>query len=87
MATSAAPTYFPSYYIDNMGYFIDGGCHQNNPSLLAYSEALRYQIPKDNIFLLSLGTGNYIPDPLDSSYISRGTLFWILNFHKVALSA
>ncbi|MHB9147460.1 MAG: patatin-like phospholipase family protein [Candidatus Amoebophilus sp.] len=86
MATSAAPTFFPSHRIPNKGIFSDGGVHLNNPSATAYHEALRYGIPKDKIFVLSMGTGGYIPDPLNPG-LYRGQLFWAQNLHKVALSA
>ena len=52
MATTAAPTFFPPYYIQNKEMFVDGGVHANNPSLFAYNEALRYKIHKENIFFL-----------------------------------
>jgi patatin-like phospholipase/acyl hydrolase len=58
MATSAAPTYFPSY-----GVFVDGGVIANNPSMAAIAQALdgRNQAGEratlDEIKLLSVGTG------------------------------
>lgn len=58
MATSAAPTYFPSY-----GVFVDGGVIANNPSMAAIAQALdgRNQAGErttlDGIKLLSVGTG------------------------------
>ena len=85
MATTAAPTFFPSYKIDNE-IFIDGGVNLNNPSMSAYSEAIKYGIDQDKIFVLSMGTGSFIPDPLDPD-LCRGKLFWAKNFHRVALSA
>ena len=81
MATSAAPTFFPSYKIGN-DVFLDGGVNLNNPSMRAYSESKNGK----NVFLLSMGTGGYIPDPLNpNSY--RGKLFWAKNFPEVALNS
>lgn len=63
MSTTAAPTYFPAYEIPGHGSFIDGGLSSNDPSKLAYSEAYRYKSIKDtDLFVLSLGTGSYIPE-------------------------
>lgn len=53
---------------------------------VALTEAMRYSISKDNIFMLSLGTGTYIPDSL-SNESSRGLLFWAANLHQLALQA
>ena len=42
-ATSAAPTYFPPHYIKNVSaYFADGGLLANNPTFVAYHEAMNY---------------------------------------------
>ena len=54
MATSAAPTFFPSYKISDKGIFVDGGCHLNNPANASFNEAYRYGIAKEKIFILSL---------------------------------
>ena len=56
MATSAAPTYFPSYD----GY-VDGGVYANNPALCALAQTQDPRsggpVPWADIRLLSLGTG------------------------------
>ncbi len=83
MATSAAPTFFPPYKIgDNM--FIDGGVQANNPSQLAYNMASKH-IDSRNIYLLSMGTGDYIPAISDTNL--RGLLFWGYNLKDVILPA
>jgi len=71
MATSAAPTYFPSY-----NEYIDGGVIANNPSMAAIAQVLdeRNQ-PGDRgtlneIKLLSVGTG------LSLQYIAGKNLDW-----------
>ncbi|RIA98080.1 hypothetical protein C1645_186170 [Glomus cerebriforme] len=82
MATTAAPTFFPSYEIEGRGVFLDGSLHLNNPAMAAYEKAIQYNTAKEKISVLSLGTGSYIPDPLDPDLI-RGQLFWAQNLHKV----
>ncbi|HNP69427.1 CBASS cGAMP-activated phospholipase [Yeosuana sp. AK3] len=67
MATSAAPTYFDPYtseYIDLNGtkkYFVnkvDGGVMANNPTLVAFLEALKaFKVEMSQLEILSLGTG------------------------------
>ena len=48
----------------------------NNPSMAAYNECIRYGIASKDMFLLSLGTGDFVPDPLDSG-ASRHLLFYL----------
>lgn len=60
LATSAAPTYFPKYNIQDLHRnFIDGGLSANNPSLIGVIEALNLFVgedkPYDNFSLLSIG--------------------------------
>jgi uncharacterized protein len=59
-ATSAAPTYFEPVRVEAAGddyyAFIDGGMFANNPAMCAYVEA-QTMFPKDQILLVSLGTG------------------------------
>jgi patatin-like phospholipase/acyl hydrolase len=72
MATSAAPTYFPSY-----GDYVDGGVIANNPSMAALAQALdgRNQ-PNERattlgeIKLLSVGTG------VSLQYVGGENLDW-----------
>lgn len=64
MATSAAPTYFLPHYIEwQSAYFADGGLLANNPSFVAYHEALNYlddeefkDITPSDIKILNIGT-------------------------------
>ena len=55
--TTAAPTYFEG--VDNDGLImIDGGIWANNPVMNALVDALAcYDVPRENIRILSLGTG------------------------------
>ncbi len=68
LATSAAPTFFDPYsavYRDSVGkkieffHNVDGGVFANNPSLGCLIEVQRsFNIPLENIKMLSLGTGH-----------------------------
>ena len=55
--TSAAPTVFPAVHDD--GYImVDGGLFANNPVMNALVDALAcYDVPRENIRILSIGTG------------------------------
>ncbi len=85
MASSAAPTFFPAYTIGSRRY-LDGGVQANNPTLLAYT-ALKNQanIDEKSVYVVSMGTGEYIPDPVNP-YSNRGKLFWAKNLSDVALT-
>ena len=85
MATSAAPTFFPAHQIAGKGIFLDGGVHANNPAEIAYA-ALKSEkkLPNEKIFMLSLGTGSYLPDNLGEN-ISRDNVFWAKNLANVTL--
>ncbi|HIF9442347.1 TPA: CBASS cGAMP-activated phospholipase [Photobacterium damselae] len=62
-ATSAAPTYFEPHYIEELkAYFVDGGLVANNPSYVAYHEAVtdlknEFNIESESqIYILNIGT-------------------------------
>lgn len=55
MATSAAPTYFPSFEYNNNRY-LDGGLWANNPSLIGVVEALEMGASIENIRVLNIST-------------------------------
>ena len=82
MATSAAPSYFHAYEIKGRGVFIDGGVHANNPSQIAYINAINNGVPKENIYLVSIGTGDYM-NSLYNTY-TDGLLYWAKNLKHVA---
>ena len=61
-ATSAAPTYFEPAAVPTVGgnryrYLVDGGVFANNPAICAYAEAISAGKSRDDILLVSLGTG------------------------------
>jgi uncharacterized protein len=66
-ATAAAPTYFPAAtFPDIKGkQFVDGGLWANNPTLVAYTEALHYFVGAERPFrdIAILSVGSIIEDP------------------------
>lgn len=84
MATTAAPTFFPPYSIPEKGDFFDGAISAGNPAQQAYDEACRYGIPSEKIFMLSMGAGTCISDPLRPE-LHCGKLFWAGNYPRVRL--
>ncbi|CAF1155705.1 unnamed protein product [Rotaria sp. Silwood1] len=81
MCTTAAPMYFPSYRLHDT-VFVDGGVQANNPAMCAYTEACKKNIKREDIFILSLGTGDYVPDPLNPN-AKRHLLFWLTHKRDV----
>jgi len=68
LATTAAPSYFPSASIESGSSYCDGGIWANNPALVGYVEAVKIskectrpgidpQFTHETIHLLSIGTG------------------------------
>lgn len=67
LATTAAPTYFPHAELPGGGAAVDGGLWANNPSLVAYTEAMKIRecalrecdpsFEDSEIAILSIGTG------------------------------
>lgn len=59
-ASSSAPTYLPAhklYAMDRDMWLVDGGVVANNPAMIAVAEALRLGCKREDIVLVSLGTG------------------------------
>ena len=56
-------TYFDPYKLDS-NLYVDGGVQANNPALEALGQALGNGVRQENVYMLSLGTGDYVPDPL-----------------------
>jgi len=70
LASCSAPTFFDPHSVKEY-LLADGGLWANNPALVALTEAMgrRFKIPRDNIRILSIGTGagKKYYDPKDSS--------------------
>lgn len=69
LATSAAPTFFPSCHEVDHIRLIDGGIWANNPTMVGIVEAVSMVgVPLESIAVLSLGTTNAVankPSNLD----------------------
>lgn len=77
VASSAAPTYFPSFQLDQADNHIDGGIWANNPVLVGITEAVKYfERSLDNITVLSIGTGARAVRLTHGQTKSRGALGW-----------
>ena len=82
LATSAAPTYFPSHGLDRRA-LIDGGVFASNPSVAGVVEALkrRGDEPRDlgasELLVVSLGTGQYEVGQEQSKVRRWGRLGWV----------
>lgn len=82
LATSAAPTYFPSH---GLGYraLVDGGVFAANPAVAAVAEALGRQsdpparLGTDDLFMVAIGTGEF-PSRYTQDKVGKwGALGWI----------
>jgi predicted acylesterase/phospholipase RssA len=82
MSTSAAPMYFPPYQHPTYGYCADGGLFANNPGTIAITSLMASGVPLDNIWMLSISTGNmldcYPPSSINTVGPGNfGPLFWV----------
>lgn len=76
LATSSAPTYFPSCTEIGNARLIDDGVWANNPSMVALAEARgRLNIPIENIAICSLGTTDEVSER-SHSLTSGGLWHW-----------
>lgn len=82
LATSAAPTYFPSH---GLGYraLVDGGVFAANPAVAAIAEALGRQsdppakLEPDDLYMVSIGTGEFASHYSQSEVSKWGKLGWV----------
>jgi len=84
--TTAAPTYYPG--VEDNGYvMIDGGVWANNPIMNALVDVLAcYDIPRENIRILSLGTGES-SFAIDEKARNGGAKQWALRVFGAAARA
>lgn len=79
LATSAAPTFFSLVDTKHSSNLTDGGIVANNPSLVGAIEAKQINGNIDNVFLLSIGTGEQCHMPYDVDKLKNGgKLKWML---------
>ena len=83
LATSAAPTYFPSHELDGHA-LVDGGVFAANPVIVAIVEALKrfgddpHHLDQDDLLVVSIGTGLH-EDGYSQEQVRRwGRLGWVL---------
>ncbi len=88
LATSAAPTYFPTYSSDSGIPLVDGGLWANNPVGLAVVEAIGVlEWPRDQIKVLSIGCTT---EPLNiklARRFSMGMAYWGFRVADLFMSA
>lgn len=95
MATSAAPTYFPSFNYQGNTY-LDGGVWANNPSLIGVVEALEMGAKIENIRVLNISTTSSNTDclvfnipllPFKAPYGRLGKIPWASRILEVIMQA
>ena len=86
LATSAAPTFFPSHGVGDRA-LIDGGVFAANPTVAAIAESLKRTedpggLRRDQLLVVSLGTGDF-EIGFEQAEVERwGSLEWILPNRK-----
>lgn len=81
LSSCSAPTYFNENEYNGFT-LADGGIACNNPTVELIHEAMRQGYQKEDIFVLSLGTG----EMNDESH-SDGLLHWAINGVDITISA
>jgi predicted acylesterase/phospholipase RssA len=79
LASSAAPTYFPAHVMKYRGgrtAMLDGGMTANNPAAIALACALRDNRPREDVLLISLGTGQVTENIPVKDALRFGRLQW-----------
>ena len=82
LATASAPTYLPPWEVDGHA-LVDGGVFAANPVVAAIAEALKRQsdeparLAPHDLFVVSLGTGDYEASYPQSRLRAWGALGWI----------
>ncbi len=86
LSTSGAPTYFPSHDPSGSGTFalVDGGVFANDPAVAAIAEALGRakddpaELEPADLFLVSIGTGEFTVGYEQRSVRRWGALRWVI---------
>lgn len=91
-ATSAAPTFLPSYQLSYSGkqrVLIDGGVYINNPAMAAIADALKSVkgLKLSDIEVLSLGTGTHPADLGMKNTPSWGVVNWAQPITNIMMQA
>lgn len=93
-ATSAAPTYFPPFRLDDGGNelaLVDGGIVANNPSMCAYAEVRKLQADKairdDDVVVVSIGCGAMDFDYATTRTMVGGKVTWARPLFDIVLDA
>ena len=91
-STSAAPTYFRPRRVTDGGrelFLVDGGVVANNPAMCAYAEARRLmqdaKIARQDITVLSIGTGAIAFDYASPSTLEGGNIAWAKPLFDIVL--
>ncbi|HXH54258.1 MAG TPA: CBASS cGAMP-activated phospholipase [Gammaproteobacteria bacterium] len=88
-ATSSAPTYFsPKAFTDNQGnHYLeaDGGIFANNPEAVAAAEAFELcpNLSKNNIHIISIGTGNVKLGKGGLALKNAGVIGWVMQANLI----
>jgi uncharacterized protein len=83
LATSAAPTYFPSHEVEGHA-LVDGGVFAPNPAIAAIAEALErradppHHLDIDDLLVVSIGTGLHETHYTQAEVSGWGRLGWII---------
>ncbi len=88
MATSAAPTYFPTFRSPFGAPLVDGGLWANNPVGAAVVEAIGVlDWPRDELQVLSIGCTHEAMDIKLARNMPMGKLYWGPNVIKLFMSS
>lgn len=96
-ATSAGPTYLPAHEItikaNNKMICVDGGVFQNNPTVSALVEIMKYpdiympgeKVSLDDVYILSIGTGRYEKPVAIRTAFFGGKLGWVNSIVDISM--